>query len=124
MARDILIASILIAIGALCGYGYSEWSRPTREEIIADLADDIADDHDSLVTEIHQGPEGPVLYVVKGSGRQKGDGVARVEVSHEGRYMVSPWNRKTQFYDYHFGKTMSDSELSEIIDKAGAKDGE
>lgn len=123
MVRDILIAVALIAFGVICGYGYSEWNRPTRDDIINDLSAEIIENQDSLATEIHRGPEGPVLYVVQKLGAQKGTGVARIEVSHEGRYMVSPWNRKNQFYDHHFGKTMSEEELFGIIESAGAGSG-
>lgn len=124
MVRDILVAMALIAFGAICGYGYSEWNRPTRGDIINDLAEEITSSNGSIATEIHQGPEGPVLYIVHKSGTQKGAGVARIEVSHEGRYMVSLWNTKTQFYDYHFSKTMGDEELFGIIENAGAGNGE
>jgi hypothetical protein len=122
MIRDFAIALALLIAGAVGGYVYAEHSRPSRYDIVRDLSTRIEAQYPAIETEVYSDQRsGPVLYVSEKDSPDSYAGIARVEVGYDGELLVSLWNERKLFFDYHFGKPMEEDDFFAVIPRVIAQ---
>lgn len=115
MLRDLSICIGLLIAGFIAGLAYADWSQPTRQDIAEDLGDTILETVDAVAVEVSENHTGPVVYVALSNTPREYIGIARIEIGYEGEYLPSLWDKKEDYYEYHWNQAMAEDELIAAI---------
>lgn len=109
-----LVSGLIVMASFTAGFITSELMQPTRQDVAEGLAQRVESEITGAKAIVENDYHaGPIVYVSIGAENP----AARIEIGYEGEILASFWNKKQEFYKYHFGRSVKESELFAELEK-------